>query len=385
VVQPEGHRPPWIVWCEPAKPLPQGELADSTAERCRWVVGVETMLDAQDPLSHFLSIMRTLCAAMPECPGIIDVNSTHFHPKRVLEEMFGEGAIEPPAEILWTIHAVSPRSSDAPHTKSGEALWLHTHGLWRCGRPELEMIGVPAHHGRSAANLVNSVAELFLETAWPEPGAPFEIGSEMWISLQPWQMVAPQVEGQACGGMADRTGDAAPGHTGTRAVICSAEPQRMLPNRWVWPKGVVEQLDADQATIYRTTRATERQAAIARSTWPELATAFAAITSKPHLPDVPPPAVVVLKVGFHPEGTDPNDDRTPREHLWFEIKSFDRDRAHGELINAPQGIPQLHEGDIVWLDRDRLSDWRVLSPRGSFGPHQLADLWRMIDGLAAST
>src|SRR5262245_37143661 len=33
VVQPDANRVPWIIWCEPAKPLPPGELSDPAAEQ----------------------------------------------------------------------------------------------------------------------------------------------------------------------------------------------------------------------------------------------------------------------------------------------------------------------------------------------------------------
>jgi uncharacterized protein YegJ (DUF2314 family) len=50
------------------------------------------------------------------------------------------------------------------------------------------------------------------------------------------------------------------------------------------------------------------------------------------------------------------------------------DRAEGELINEPLHLVTPKKGDVIWVSKDQVSDWTVVTPEGQFEPHQTAAL-----------
>jgi uncharacterized protein YegJ (DUF2314 family) len=364
---------PVVFWSERAQPISAEELALLNAESCRWIVGIETLLAEDDPLTDYLNLMTLIAGAFADVSAVLDVNTTRWHTRRELDEVFASDDVEPPAEVLWIVQSVQRAGSGGPE---GDVVWLHTHGLWRCGAPELEMLGVPLEYADPAAELMNDIAALLLERRPPAPGMPLEIGTNLKIALLPWQSIVPHLGDDVPGGMSERAENGDNAHIGARAVICAVPDAECAGGTWVWPREVTEMLMRDEAGVYMTRRATERQAKLARTTWGQLATAFASVNHLPPRADGSPHIVFGIKAGFTED-----DDGTSREHLWFEIRCFDADRVDGELVNHPLAVRRLNKGDRVWIDREHVSDWMVMMADGSFGPNDLASLWRAIDEL----
>jgi hypothetical protein len=368
---------PIIIWCEAAKPIPKEALDDPSAASCRWVVGLQTTLERDRALDDLVRTHRLMDAMAPQAPAILDLETGIWRSRASLERLFlapEPGATE---EALWTIHAVR---EDVPAAAPG---WLHTHGLWRCGAPELEMLEVPRGHERAAALLINAVGARLLEWEAIEAGQLIPIGPEIDVVLQPWQEVVKTIEDGALGGLKDRGGDADDPHRGVRAVICAPKSRGVFRKLWTWPEDAVRMLERDDAVLYRSSAATEREALLARSGWPTLAGLGRLIELSPG-----PEAVhtgeahCVVKAGF--TGGEPDDGG--REHLWFIIRRFEGDRALGRLINQPQFIADLREGDERWIDADIVSGWRLTLRGEVLGPGDRAALAKLredIESMAA--
>ena len=234
----------------------------------------------------------------------------------------------------------------------------------------------------AAGDLLNDIAALILEYPPAEPGEPFEIGSGLEVRLERWEDATANLPEVIPGSLADRQRMDMDAHVGARAVVCSTIVDAERP--WRFPDDVIAQLERDEAVVYRTRRATERQARLARSSWDQLATAFAAAADvrKRQASAKPDERLIafLVKVGFQKW---PEEDDGSREHLWFDVSQFEAERAEGELVNQPLDVPTLTRGDVVWFDRESISDWQVLTPYGSFGPSSIAAVWRAIDELRA--
>lgn len=332
---------PVLLWAEPAQPLDDHERDALGVADCRWALGVQTLLDRADPLTAFREIVHAIAGAYPRIPAILDLDTTRWYPRAELENVFAPGGIEPAAEVLWTIQLVEGRAG---------VTWLHTHGLRRCGRPELEMLEVPVARAAQAADLLQDVAGLLLERDVPAPGTAFEIGPDLLVSLRRWEDVAPHVSEDAPGGMSDRAGVRAEAHAGPSAVVCAFGAD---PDDRTWPRDAVARRARGEATVFVTTRATDRQAALARAAWAHFVDAFAAATDT---------ARFGVKAGF------PDDQARGREHLWFEVCRAERDRVEGRLMHEPLAVARLHEGDRTWIDIEQVSDWRILTAGAAFGP-----------------
>lgn len=384
VVQLPGHDEPVFLWAEPAKPLDEGELGDgpeaTEGKACKWVIGLQTPLDVADPLSSLVLMMRIITAAANDPPAVLDVEPGKWHLRPALEELFLNDDMEPPGDVLWSIHAVGldigedcDGEDDCSHDHDGP-VWLHTHGLWRCGKPELEMLDVPTEHALAAGHILNTLAELMLEGELAEPGEPFEIGEGLQVAVQPWQVVAKHLPEDSPGSMSDREEPADNPHTGVRAVVCAPMSSNGDGAVWRWPEQVVRELEERGATLYMTTRATTRLARRAQASWPELAMAFASLHVLPPSEQGEPAALFLLKVGLR-ENDDPS---APREHLWFEMQHLAGDRAQGRLLNSPHTLSRVKAGDVVWLQRGEVSDWQVITPMGAFNPAETGALQRFV-------
>lgn len=361
---------PVVLWTEPARALAPGELDDPRAEACRWVIGAQTQLETGDPLSSFAELLRLLGRGLRESPAILDVNTTRWHRRAQLDRVCGVATqggsppLDPPADLLWVIHVVQPQR---PLAGRRDATWIHTHGLWRCGRPELEMLAVPAADAATASHLLNGIAELLLEEALPSPGEPLEIGRGLHVAFRPWQEIVAALDGETPGSQADRGEAPDDAHAGVRAVVCGCGPDEA----GLWPGEVVEKLREPHALVYRTTRSTQRQARLARDTWPDLAAAFSSAPPR----DRSRGWSFFLKAGFRED----DGEAAPREHLWFELRRIEPERAEARLLNRPHAVGRLNRGDLIWLDREIVSDWRVRTPSGGFGPDDVAALSRAVD------
>lgn len=378
IVELPGMPHPVMLWTEPADPAPPEGVDPAEAARCRWIVGAETLLGTDDPLSCHTFLMQCLAAGLPDVPAILDANTTLWHGREELETIFLNEQVEPPADGLWIIHAVGRESAER---EQDQVVWLHTHGLWRCGLPELEMLEVPRSHVDLAATLLNEIASLMFDYPPPPPGEPFEIGAGVSVTLQPWEVFTKTMDAQLPGGMHDRQGEHNGVHTGVRAVVCDTEQRGQFARAWIWPERAIEAMSRDEVTLYRTRRATERQAKLARARWDQFATAYSSAHRALIDDRDEPQAIFLIKAGFQYDGAEHENDR---EHLWFEVRGFHNGGADAVLVNQPQNIARLQRGDAERIKPEQVSDWQVQTPRGIFGPDDIDAMWQTLDELKQS-
>ena len=357
------HPMPVILWCESSSARCTKGTHHSV-KQCPWIIGLGTQLDARDPLQCYGGLVRLITSAFEESTALYDSGSASWHTRKELEDLFLSSGAEPPAEILWGIHAVSTGRS---------GVWLHTHGLWRCGRIELEMLEVPKAKVDAAGSLINTVAELLLDSEPPPPGHPYHVGTEIQVAFQPWQKVAPFLRDGVPGCMGDRRAEGENPHTGVRAVVCSARPCGPSRSEWKWPRSAVERFAADDAVVFRTERATRRQQDVARALWPELAMAFFSLQGCQQVK-------FFVKVGFQ-SGCRTRE--IAHEHVWLRIQRIHGNDIEGELTSQPLFVSGMKQGDMVRISAALLSDWVAETPLGDFGPQQVDGLRGAVGQLRA--
>lgn len=366
-------RMPLIVWCEPMRPLPKETIDFIGAGHIKWVIGVETILDPNDPLSDFMSVLRALGRGIAQSPAILNVNTECWHVRSELDEVILPDVPGPDETILWVTHAISPKEDDDAR------LWVYTKGLRRCGLPELEMLDVPLEFGRSAAAIVNHLAPLLIEDGMPEPGEQLEIGREMRIVLQPWRIAAKGLAGDVPGGENNRVDHTDHPQSAPSAAVCAAE--QSADGRWVWPEAAVRRVASGETALYFSGRATQRLAGTARSTWSELKDAFNAVPESLRLDNEKRRAAFLICAAFTAGTARDAENPDPREHLWFEALRFENDRVEGRLQNAPSVATHLRHGEVVWIDRETLTDWAVLTEHGRVGPLSAGGLRTTVEKL----
>ena len=313
------------LWSEPAQELAPGELQDPAADACRWIVGLNTALDPADPLAHFTLLMRLLGGVCDEIPAVLDVNSERWYPRRALDATF-DADHEPTAAVLWIVHVDKPADE-------ADGARIRTHGLSRCGLPELDMPQVPVALVRAGVELLDTIAGRMLETMLPPPGEPYAVGPDLDVTFE-------------------LRHDEDPDDPSIAVVIAVVRGETVL-----------DRIAAGDGAYFLSSHETDRIASQARAAWPALIA-------------VPVPAVeVLLKAGLTPDGIEDE-----REHLWFSVLRFQDDRAEAQLLHEPMSIA-MKPGDVMWIERHSVSDWTVVTPEGRFGPAQVDEMTRIVAAL----
>lgn len=333
------HPVPYVLWLEPA--THDVESSPPFTRGTRWMLGLQTVLDPGDPLSSWCTMTSVLHHVAGDLLALLDVETEQwFDAEEVAENLVGD---EPSADegLLFRVHAAS--TSEVPESSS--SVWLRTEGLLRCGRPELEMLEVPGDRVQVAHELLKALGSLCIARGVPDPGAPFEAGIGIDLSLQDWQQQAELLSPGSIGtrehrkSIGEATGDGDSLLIG-RAVVCGAEPRGELRQIHTWPAESVQRLQEGEAAIERTRAWTAARSREAQKRWPLL--------------------LEGLREGNIARACVCMDSSTGgREHVWVEISSADETSLEGSLMSAPASLP-MRPGDHVRESITKVIDWALL-------------------------
>lgn len=334
-----------------------GRLAEDVAEAvraCRYGVGVQCTLE-EPVLWHFHAQIRLLRLLAPEAAGVLDVGAARAHTADWLSEAATSG-VPPHPDTLFSIHAVFDES---------ERLWMHTHGLHRCGVIELDVVDVARDSGWALQHLLNAIAKRFIDHGYPEQDEPFEPGAGMELVWLPVEEGLAKLRSPSVGGWDDRDRI----HVEDRAMLFVRD------KGWLWGfwyrslERLVPMLE-DNPLLYVSNTETARAAALAAERLDRYRELYDALHEHPAFG-------FLVKLGYAMDGCPPEE----REHLWFEVHGFEGNEVDATCINAPYHVAALAEGQRGAHSLDRLSDWAILSPAGQFGPDHI----RVVELLANDT
>lgn len=367
-----------VAWAEAAEPLRAELPSDHPLSACRWVVRIQSVLGTGDPAADYFLLVSMLAGALVDSPAVLDVVTGQVLMRPELEAWFLAPESLPSDHFLWRVGGVMAELGDGDQRR--RLAMLHTTGLARCGRPELEILEIPEDHVQAGLALLNAAAGLVLDGPLPAPGEPLELGPDLAVVLQPWQAVAVTMEDAAPGSRAFRaalTGDAGDALAGPRAVLCDPAPAGAWTRAWTWPRSAISRLESGRAVIYSSGRATLAAARRAQRTWPSFATAFASLkrSDDPGLRKLATDSFMVQAPLV--DGSDPE----RAEQAWFLVQRLDGERVEGRLTAAPVTRPDLSEGDTVPIEREAITDWRASLSDHEFGPDEPAALLSEVDRL----
>jgi uncharacterized protein YegJ (DUF2314 family) len=369
-----GVASPVVVWAERALAADSAQLPDESMRACKWVIGMQTMLEQGEQYAEYFHLVSMLAGSLPELTGLLDVSNGRRYSRTELDSQFLASDAVPNDEFVWTITAIAPDDTDdAP-------MMLFTTGLARCGLPELELLEVPSRHAQTAAVLMNHVASLLLEDPPPAPGEPMEIGPDIEVALVKWREYAKTMADETPGSLAFRrvAGSEDDGPlTGIRAVICAPEQKGAYAKAWTWPREVIERMESGRAVLYASEHSAVATQRRAQRTWPAFATAFASLR-RADMPDVAALAPQAFHVQAPVGGADEQD---RREQGWFLVQTFDGDEVEATLVDNPVTTTAAHAGDTVRVKRTEITDWRVLLPGDVYGPDASDQLMQAVDRL----
>jgi len=271
--------------------------------------------------------------------SVCDLSTGRWFSKEIVDSIFVQDSIEPPEEVLWMTRLVEGPQANEPEERWA---WVTTHGLSRCGRVELEMLGVPATLASEAVQLVDGLAALTLETALPLAKQSITLGSNILVSLLGNKEAIELLEDEMPRG---EQGSA------PSAVIVHYDGGS------VCPLDALNIMRSGNSSIVKSQRSTARQATIAQSGWSLFKRATEQIGESEH-------ATCLAQVPW----ANTQDEDSPREYLWFRIVEVGKDSMTGELAHKPALVTTLVEGHREQLSPSDVTDWVVMTPVGPMGP-----------------
>lgn len=294
------------------------------------------------PVHEYHALLKVLAAAAPETCLVVDDASYTTRFPAWLEDVASSSA-PPSPRALYSVHAL----------ESHGRVWVHTHGLCRCGAIELEMLDVPADTVDCLAPLVHAIAVQWIEQGPPCPGQTFAAGRDLELAWAPWPKAVSKLKPVGPGGAADRDDL----HAVPAGVLFVPE-RGLARTKWRCPSALAPALRADPL-LYVSETETERMHLLAQERWPAFVASLARHVGEPDWR-------FLVKLAFE------TDDGL-REHLWAEAHAADAETVDVTLISTPRLVP-LEAGARATYPIARLSDWLVATPHGDVPPDDAAAL-----------
>ncbi len=148
--------------------------------QCRYAVHISTTFD-NFPLTDYQRQLKLLDSLVPKASIFLDMSCYTAHSGDWLSYT-STFALPPSLDYLYTIHAVYDDDKNPDKVE----YWFHTHGLYRVGSIELEIVGVEDSHAAYGV-LLNTCAKMFIERGVPEAGFKFNPAYNVYVCWMPWQ------------------------------------------------------------------------------------------------------------------------------------------------------------------------------------------------------
>ena len=222
-------------------------------------------------------------------------------------------------------------------TDEGGEVWLHTHGLNRCGLYELEILKSDKENYNNHYYLISALASHLLDKddRTSEPGVGVYIGM-----------------------LNDRLPIVATYVSWTKAldeyrslVLGSEDDEKKGRLRKV---SEYDSMWGENPLFFISTRETNRMSALARERF-----GLVKYMAKKDEDSI------LLKIGLKTDSAEQADDR---EHIWFKLLEFDGERFKGQLIQEPYDVSHMHEGDEGWFTVEDVTDWIIYLEEFSVAP-----------------
>lgn len=301
-----------------------------------------------DPTVCYLVQLKLIAALVPEAAGVLDESAEMILSPRFLR-MMKNSSVPPSPEMLYTVQSVASESKE---------VWLHTHGLARCGVTELEILGSDLDNDYDHYRMLKVAAAclLNLDESEKDENAYYigrlSDGSPIVFTLLPWNEAIWEYGKLEVGGLPDREES----HNTLSSCIFLYTSEENEKNGIRSKVSIYNGLWDDNPMYLISTRETARMEAAARDSF--------GIVEKFGLSEG---NSTLIKIGL-PTDTDTDEEIPDREHLWFELKGFEEDGFRAELTQEPYYISGLHEGDTALYSRDQVTDWIMYTPEYTIGP-----------------
>lgn len=318
-----------------------------TVQKAEFGLAVD-MEFGEDALASYHAQLKIMTVLMPDAVAILDASS-----EKVLSgkwvKLAAESKVPPAPRYIYTVQAVSG---------DDDCVWLHSHGLNRCGIPELEVLNSTRDTYQSHYNIIETMAGRLLELEEPlEMGEPFYLARvtediPMFTTLVPWQEAVEHYPEDMLGGKCDRED----GHNeNTCGIFVFASPEDLEKGEYS-PVSIFDEFLQDNPLYMISNKETDRMRNLAAE---RLNYMLEAAKNDEN--------AIILKIGLEMDEEFREDDNE-REHIWFELLEVEDGAVRCRLTQEPYFVKNMHEGSEGTYTFDMITDWLIYTKERRISP-----------------
>ena len=302
-------------------------------------------MDFTDNFKEEYKVQLTICNYIVDKLYIVLDESSEkvLHPNFV--KMIVNSKYLPSTKSLFSVQAVV----------DNDVIWLHTHGLCRCGFSEIEILNSNKFDYNHHYHLVETLANHILDNGVKDDNTYF-VGylnndTPIVVTLLPWVEGLLYYKDISLGGSLDRKEE----HNTNTGIIFAFENESDISDKLISKLEIYDGKWDDDSIFFITSEETERMSLVARENINYLIKAF---NDKDNS--------IIVKVGVI------TDNEKDREHMWFDlIDVIDDNNFKLKLLSEPYNVSNMHPGDEGIYGLDKITDWIIYTKDYEIGPDRV--------------
>lgn len=314
-------------------------------------VGLSVCMIFDDDFAQcFYDQLRILDAMFPEILAVLDEPSEKLLSGKWVA-LAAKSKILPAPRYLFTVQAISD---------DGEEIWLHTHGLKRCGLYEIEILGSTKETCNDHYKMMETFATRMLESEEPiKPTDSVFVGQAadryLICTAVDWKEAILYYPDIKIGTKEDREDNV---HGEDTCVLMLYKNERDEEEMRFTPVQAFNPFLQQNPMYMFSNEETARMRSLAIERIPYLMKAF-----------VNKENTIILKIGLI---TDKEyweeEDKPQREHIWFELKNITDDGVVAELTQDPYYVSGIKTGDVRSYPFSDITDWLIFTKECRIAP-----------------
>lgn len=285
--------------------------------------------------------LKLALAIIPDMLGVMDESAERMVPASWVK-MAANSKVLPSPNDLFTVQVVSGDKNE---------VWLHTHGLCRCGVTELEILQSDKDNYNNHYNLITTFASYLIDKKDKYQDSAY-IGilsnkQPVVVTCLSWTKGLSKYENIELGGAEDRQN----GHNSKTSIIFLYKSEEDERNKKVSKVSEYNSLWGDNPIFFISNEETERMKELATERFNIVKEEAKKKENK-----------IIIKIGL------PIDDENNREHIWFELIEFDGEKFKAKLLQEPYNVKDIHEGEERWYTIEDVTDWLIYTQGFTINP-----------------
>lgn len=299
---------------------------------------------SEDEKKSYQLQLKLAVAMVPDMLGILDESAEKMLPAKWVK-MTAESNVLPNPKDLFSVQAV---------VSDDKKVWLHTHGLCRCGITELEILESDVNNYQSHYNLLSTYAMYLLDNKKKidikDGGAYIGLlinNQPVVVTCVPWTEAIFQYKNLKLGGKSDRKSS----HNSKTSVIFLYKSEEDEKNGVLSKINIYDELWGKNPIFFISDEETFRMKCLAMERFNYVKKGFKNKENQ-----------IIIKIGL------PLEEKGSFEHIWFELLEIKGNKFKAKLTQEPYNISNMHTGDEGWYTKDDVTDWIIYTKDYSINP-----------------